>query len=168
METTSLDSITKTYQTGEFFLKKINRTIKIQPTYHSVMKKFAALLFVCFMVLLAHSQNSFVFSCTRDTTLTCSNNCITLRALVPNIKDYSGTYKVVKTSGPGGCFVPPVAPDLPGLPTNLSQDDRYTTLIGLPFMFPFYGAAYTDAVVSTNGVICFDATKATSFAHYGI
>lgn len=132
------------------------------------MHRYLFVAIILFIAKSSFSQNSFVFSCTKDTTLTCANSCIDLKTIVPNIKNFTGSYKVVKTSGSGGCFVPPTKADLLGPSANLTSDDTYTGLLTLPFTFPFYGAAYSQAVISTNGVICFDNTKANASAHYGI
>ena len=47
-----------------------------------------------------------------------------------------------------------------GTPLNLKGDDKSAT-VELPFDFPFYGAAYRTAFVSTNGIVTFDAPFAT-------
>jgi gliding motility-associated-like protein len=60
-----------------------------------------------------------------------------------------------------------VQPDDPlGTPTLLSIDDRYSGVVNIGFPFPFYGTIYNDLIVSTNGVVSFDISKANAFAHY--
>jgi subtilisin family serine protease len=48
-----------------------------------------------------------------------------------------------------------------GTPLNLKGDDKAAT-VDLPFDFPFYGASFRTAYVSTNGVVTFDAPFVTS------
>jgi hypothetical protein len=117
--------------------------------------------------VMGYAQNGFTFNCNRDTITNCSQTCITLKARVPNIKAGSGSYKVVNNSATG-CFNPPVPPDLPGLPTNLTIDDKYSDSIDLPFTFPFWGTPYSKAIISANGVISFDIAEALQTTHYGI
>ncbi len=44
---------------------------------------------------------------------------------------------------------------------NNGIDDRWSTLINLPFNFCFYGNVYNKIVAGSNGVITFDITKAS-------
>ena len=47
-----------------------------------------------------------------------------------------------------------------GTPLNLKGDDKAAT-VDLPFDFPYYGATYRTAYVSTNGVVAFDGPFVT-------
>jgi gliding motility-associated-like protein len=113
------------------------------------------------------AQNSFSWNCSRDTIINCAQQCITLKAKIPNIHNSSSTYSVNATSA-NGCFRQYVSPGAPGTSTNLTIDDRYSSVITLPFNFNFFGSLYTQLVASTNGYVCFDITKAGAFSHYGI
>ncbi len=131
------------------------------------MKKLALVVGYFLFTTALIAQNGFVFNCTKDTVLNCSQTCITLKAFIPDIHSGSNDYNVNSISG-AGCFTPPVRPDLPGTPTNLNQDDTYTDIINLPFDFPFYGIIYAGLVASTNGLVSFDLSKANASSHYGI
>ena len=129
---------------------------------------FLALTFLLVFGYQTKAQNSFSFSCARDTVINdCSVACLTLKARIPDIRSSTASYVVNPISGaPGGCFAPYVDPGIPGTPTNLTIDDTYSSVINLPFTFPFFGSNYTSLVASTNGYISFDATLAGDFSHY--
>jgi gliding motility-associated-like protein len=136
------------------------------------MRKFYAigLAFLLAFTYQTKAQNSFSFSCARDTTIDgCSASCITLITRIPDIRSSTSDYVINPISGPGGCFVPYVDYNTPGNPTSLTIDDRYSSVIPLPFQFPFYDDAaspYSSLVASTNGYISFDATRAGLFSHW--
>ncbi len=134
------------------------------------MKKIVLFYFLFFISLVTKAQSSFVWSCSKDTVLSCSQNCISLKAYIPNLHSTTDDYAVGPINPPAqaNCFTPGIAPDLPGNPTNLNLDDTYTDVINIPFDFPFYGIIYASLVISTNGVISFDLTNATGFAHYSM
>ena len=134
------------------------------------MKRIALFYFLFFISLITKAQSSFVWSCSKDTVLSCSQNCISLKAYIPNLHTTTDDYAVGPINPPSqaNCFTPGIAPDLPGNPTNLNLDDTYTDVINIPFDFPFYGIIYASLVISTNGVISFDLANATGFAHYSM
>jgi hypothetical protein len=131
------------------------------------MRKSLLVSFVLFLVITAKAQNGFVFNCAQDVVLSCAQSCVTLKANVPDIRSSTADYAVNSISA-GGCFRPPVPPDLPGNSTNLEDDDTYTPEIPLPFDFPFYGIIYASLIASTNGIICFDVAEAENFSHYAM
>lgn len=108
-------------------------------------------------------QNAFSFNCTRDTTLACGQNCLTLRTTVPVIRAVSNQYSVSKAA----CFRPNVSPATPAI-SLAGRDDLYSPVIPLPFNFPFYNIIYNQLVISTNGMISFDITNAQSGAQWTI
>lgn len=111
---------------------------------------------------------TFSFNCKKDTTVSCNTNCFSLTTKIPNIHTSSCSYEVNPISGPGGCFSPYVSPGTPGPSTSLTIDDRYSSVIALPFSFPFYCENYSKLVVSTNGYLSFDTTRAGLFSHWDI
>ena len=131
------------------------------------MKKLSIIALLITLSVLVQAQNSFTFSCNKDTVVNCSQSCFTIKAKIPNVKANSGTYTVVQNNA-GGCFNPPVPPDLPGLPTNLTIDDKYSDSIDLPFTFPFWGLPYNRVIISANGLISFDVSNALLTTDYGI
>lgn len=117
-----------------------------------------------------HAQN-FSFNCTRDTTISgCSSTpCFTLRTLAPDIRALSSSYTVNPINTNGNACVPQYSnPALPGQPTDLVNDDTYSGVIPIGFPFTFYGTTYNSLVVSSNGAISFDLSRAGGFAHYGL
>lgn len=132
------------------------------------------LLFILSCILLgqfsADAQTGFSFSCAKDTTIDgCANPCLTLKTKIPDVRSSTGNYAVYPISGPGGCFNPYVSPNTPGTAVTLTIDDRYSSVVPLPFSFPFYDDAaspYNSLIVSTNGFISFDVAEAGNFAHW--
>src|SRR4051812_26719524 len=47
-------------------------------------------------------------------------------------------------------------------------DDQFSSKISIGFPFYFYGTSYPTCVVSSNGYICFDTTKAGQFSQWAI
>jgi len=137
------------------------------------MRKFQWIGFILLLVLAnqSNAQTGFAFSCSRDTTIDgCANPCITLKAKIPNVKSSTNDY-VINPLSSTGCFRPYVSAATPGTPTNLTIDDTYSSLISLPFSFPFYDDAaspYNSLIISTNGFISFDVTKAGQYAHWNM
>ena len=114
-------------------------------------------------------STSFSFSCTRDTLVSCTIPCITLKARIPDLHGVSDAYLVNPLSGaPNGCYSPYVPPDIPGTPTNLTIDDIYSSVIPIGFNFPFFGTYYSSLVASTNGYVSFDLSLSGSFSHYTV
>ena len=116
-------------------------------------------------------NGSFTFGCNQDTVLpNCSNPCLTLKARIPNIHTGTGDY-VINPISAGGCFIPYTQTNTPGISANLTIDDRYSTVVNMPFFFPFYGDAaspYNKVILSTNGFLSFDVSKATNFSHWSM
>ena len=133
-----------------------------------MQKIYTSIVFLLLFITCARAQN-FSFTCARDTVLTnCSISCITLKSKIPDIRSSSATYVVNPLSSVSGCFNNYINPGVPGTPTNLTVDDRYSAVLALPFTFPFFGTNYNSLVASTNGYVSFDPSYAGAFSHYGI
>lgn len=138
------------------------------------MRKFQwfGLFILMILTIQTKAQNGFSFSCSRDTTIDgCANPCITLKARIPNVKSSTNDYVINPLSGPGGCFRQYVSPASPGTATNLTIDDTYSSTVNIPFPFPFYDDAtspYSSLIISTNGFISFDVSKAGQYAHWSM
>lgn len=121
-------------------------------------------------VYQSKAQTGFNFNCARDTVInSCTVSCITLKSRIPDIHASTASYVVNQMSGaaiPSACFAPYVSPSLPGTPGNINTDDVYSSVVPLPFPFPFFGTTYTSLVLSTNGYVSFDITRAGLFSHY--
>src|SRR5690606_39000188 len=81
----------------------------------------------------------------------------------------SSEYQVsLAGAGSLGCVPRYNDPTTGGVSSNLTADDTYSQVIDLGFTFPLYGSNYLERVVSSNGAISFDISRAGQAAHYGI
>ena len=101
----------------------------------------------------------------RDTVLGCGVNCFTLSAKFPDTREVGNDYTFTNISYNSVCL-PYTPPGAPGPSTNLTIDDRYSSVIPLPFPFKFYGTTYNSLVASANGYVSFDVSLADAFSHY--
>src|ERR1700694_2002845 len=124
-----------------------------------------------FFYCVGFSQQSFNFTCQKDTVVNgCNTSCITLQAKIPDIYAGATQYGVVTVNTPtGSCFLPPpILPSTQGTGANLTQDDIYSQPLNISFPFTFFGTTYNQLVASTNGLLSFDLTLAGNFSHYSI
>lgn len=117
-----------------------------------------SLFFCCANSVAQIPLSSFSYSCTKDTFINCNNRCFSLQTQIPDVRSFTQSYKVIKTSE-GGCFRPYAAHTPNGLQFNL-YDDEYSQILPLPIDFPFYGIVYAQAVIGENGTVSFDYTYA--------
>lgn len=125
------------------------------------------LLSVFFACLLINSnlsaQSCFNVAAGNDTTISCTQSCLDLKARVPDVRttdDYqvvSIPYTPFPFTNPGGILIDPAY-----------QDDKYSPVIPLPFTFCYYGQNYTNCTVGTNGVVTFDISHANGFNDFVI
>jgi len=128
------------------------------------MRKFLLLLFllVSATTFKLSAQSCFNVAAGNDTTISCLQQCLNLKARVPDIKS-TETYSVVPI---------PYAPYLyttPGGTTDpaVNADDHFSQTFALPFPFCFYGRTYTNLCVGSNGVLTFDvATNGNTWEGY--
>jgi len=110
------------------------------------------------------AQSCFNIAAGNDTTISCLQSCLDLKALVPNIKT-SETYQVVPIPYTPLPYTTPGGNEL----TALYADDLFSTAINLPFTVCFYGQNYNQVVAGSNGVLTFDvATNAGTDESYVI
>ena len=110
------------------------------------------LVFQSFCVIKVNAQSCFNIFAGNDTTISCLQPCLDLKARVPDVKT-TDDYQVIQipytpypyTNPTGVVFDPAYV------------DDLYSDVINLPFTFCFYGLTYTNCVVGTNGILTFDA-----------
>ena len=95
----------------------------------------------------------------QDTTIDCSQQCITLKSSVLDV-GLTSNYNI--TSIP---FNPPFSFNQ-GSPIFVNQDDYFSPAIQLPFVFCFYGNNYNQIVVGANGLISFDISLANAFCEW--
>ncbi|MEO6539911.1 MAG: gliding motility-associated C-terminal domain-containing protein [Ferruginibacter sp.] len=120
------------------------------------MKKFllVSFLLICTASLKLSAQSCFNVAAGNDTTISCLQACLDLKARIPDVRttdDYqviSIPYQPFPFTNPGG---------IEFNPTYL--DDEFSPVIILPFTFCFYGQNYTSCAVGTNGVVTFDISN---------
>lgn len=133
------------------------------------MKQFFLAIAILSCSIIYGQTGSFSFSCTKDTLISCTIPCITLKAKIPDLHGLGNTYDVNPISGiPGGCYTPYAPPDVPGVVTPFTVDDYYSGVIPLGFNFPFYGTSYNSVVASTNGYLSFDVSLAGQPCHWSL
>ena len=113
---------------------------------------------------------SFTFNCARDTLLPgCpANLCFTLTTKLPNPSRQAPTYLVNPSGQLPSCLLASSNPGIPGQPTSLNIDDRYSAAFPIGFPFVFFGTIYNNLVVSSNGYLTFDLTEANQSSHWNI
>ncbi|MBK6381564.1 MAG: gliding motility-associated C-terminal domain-containing protein [Chitinophagaceae bacterium] len=129
------------------------------------MKKILLFSLLAFFLFThsAKSQSCFSVAAGNDTTISCLQTCLDLKARIPDVRttdDYqvvSIPYQPFPFTNPGGILVDPSY-----------QDDQFSPIITLPFTFCYYGANYNSLVVGTNGVISFDVSLQGGFNDYVI
>jgi gliding motility-associated-like protein len=131
------------------------------------MRRLFPIILLCISLTSNAQTGSFSFNCTKDTLISCTIPCITLKAKIPHLHGLGNTYDVNPISGvPGGCYTPYVPPETPGVVTPFVQDDFYSGVIPIGFNFPFYGTMYNSLVASTNGYVSFDISLAGLPCHW--
>jgi gliding motility-associated-like protein len=117
------------------------------------MKKFLSvfLILISASTLRLSAQSCFNVSAGNDTTISCLQACLNLKARIPDVRT-SETYQVVSIpynpypyTTAGGTEDPLVY-----------DDDHFSDSFFLPFTFCFYGKTYNKICVGSNGVITFD------------
>ena len=121
---------------------------------YKAMKRFLQCgIFILFTLFTAklEAQSCFNVSAGNDTTISCLQNSLDLKARIPDIKT-TETYSVIPIpytpypyKTPGGTEDPLVY-----------ADDHFSDSFALPFPFCFYGNTYSKICVGSNGVITFD------------
>ena len=88
-----------------------------------------------------------------DTVVPCTNSCIDLVAQ---------PFRVGETTSYTVESIPynPPFPYTAGTPLFIGIDDIWSPVQPLPFAFCYFGNAYNQVVVGTNGVLTFDVTQA--------
>jgi gliding motility-associated-like protein len=117
------------------------------------MKKILLVVFllICTATLKLSAQACFNVAAGNDTTISCTQACLDLKARIPDVRttdDYQVIpipYQPFPFTNPGGVEFNP---------TYL--DDEWSPVINLPFTFCYYGQNYTKCAVGTNGVLTFD------------
>lgn len=87
--------------------------------------------------------------------IACPQTCTNLNFQIPHIKG-TDDYTVVSAPYAPYPYVTAGGVEL----TSTYLDDRFSSVINLPFTFCFYGAMYNSCVVGSNGLISFDGSNA--------
>ncbi|HEV7782634.1 MAG TPA: gliding motility-associated C-terminal domain-containing protein [Chitinophagaceae bacterium] len=133
------------------------------------LKFVSVLMIITGWANLSNAQG-YSFNCARDTVLPgCpAAACFTIKTLIPDPHRQSTDYAVNAPSTLPSCLLNSGNPGVPGAPTTLNLDDRYSPVFPIGFPFVFFGTAYTDLVVSSNGFLSFDAALTGLFSHWNI
>lgn len=129
------------------------------------------LAFGCFLLCAEElSAQGYSFNCARDTLVPgCpASLCITLKTLIPDPSRAAPTYAVNSPTALPSCLLASGNPGVPGAPTTLNIDDKYSPAFPIGFPFVFFGTPYNDLVVSSNGYLSFNTALTGLFSHYGI
>ena len=59
-------------------------------------------------------------------------------------------------------YAPPYQFNCMQNPVSVNIDDVWSPVINLPFNFCFYGNSYSSCVVGSNGILCFDTSRAST------
>ena len=128
------------------------------------MKKILVVFFLLISIstLKLSAQSCFSVAAGNDTTISCLQQCLDLKARIPDVRS-SETYSVISIP------YTPYAYTTAGGTTDplVDADDNFSDSFKLPFPFCFYGDVYNKLCVGSNGVITFDvvsnAKKAESY-----
>ncbi|MBS1777458.1 MAG: gliding motility-associated C-terminal domain-containing protein [Bacteroidetes bacterium] len=130
-------------------------------------RAFAQSLIVIVFFWMGESLNvsaqTILLNSGKDTTLPCGVNCLNLSATLSNISN--STSYTLDSSLPYSGHYAYTGGSTTGIPII---DDKFSSLINLPFSFCFYGVNYSQIVISTNGHISFDVTKANQTSYWGV
>ncbi len=117
------------------------------------MKKILLLSLLAFFLFSnsTKAQSCFSVAAGNDTTISCTQLCLDLKARIPDIRS-TETYQVVSIPYNPYPYTSPLGNEL----TLLYQDDKFSDSITIPYPFCFYGQVYNKISVGSNGVITFD------------
>ena len=124
------------------------------------MKRFIQLSLIIIFFLFSNitkAQSCFNVAAGNDTTISCTQQCLDLKARIPDIRS-TETYSVVSIP------YAPYAYTTPGGTTDplVDADDHFSAGFDLPFSFCFYGDTYKKLCVGSNGVLTFDVVSNAS------
>jgi len=118
-------------------------------------KRLLLIVLIGFTSYFIRAQQCKLLEAHSDTTITClsPSPCVTLRATVMRgLGVPTNDYQAVRPSGL--CDAPP--PSNGGTPTYITDDDKWSGVINLPFTFMYFGHPYNKILIGANGVISFD------------
>lgn len=114
------------------------------------------------------AQSCFNVAAGNDTIISCLQQCLNLKARIPNIKS-TEDYQVISIPYNPYPYVTAAPPFLhPCLTPGTGQDDKYVDTAYLPFNFCFYNLVTNKFVISTNGAITFDLKNALKGSNYNV
>ena len=125
------------------------------------MRIFLPVFFLCCFLSVPiknNAQSCFNVAAGNDTTISCAQQCLNLRAKVPDVRS-TDDYTVVPIPYKPFPYINPTGVEF----NPIYIDDSYSDVIDLPFTFCFYGINYTQCVVGTNGILTFEISNANTF-----
>ncbi len=134
------------------------------------MKKSILLIFTVlfFAPLSIKAQSCFNIFAGNDTTISCLQPCLDLKARIPDIRS-SEDYQVISIPYNPYPYITAAPPFLhPCMTPTTGQDDKYVDVATIPFNFCFYGLVTDQFVISTNGAITFDLNNALKGSNYEV
>lgn len=126
-----------------------------------LLLNITALLFINISL---QAQSCFNVAAGNDTTISCLQNTINLKARIPDLRT-TETYSVTQIPYTPYAYTTPFGTEDP----LVYADDHFSDSFNLPFPFCFYGNTYNKICVGSNGVITFDiVTNANKLEGYQI
>jgi gliding motility-associated-like protein len=124
--------------------------------------RYLLLLALIYFCENLQAQSCFNVSAGNDTTISCAQVCLDLKARIPDVRT-TDDYQVVSIPYTPFPYINPVG----GVEFNpVYIDDKWSSVINLPFTFCYYGQNYTRCIVGTNGVLSFDISPAGGFNNF--
>lgn len=125
---------------------------------------FVSLTALLFLNAGLQAQSCFNVAAGNDTTISCLQNTINLKARIPDVRT-TETYSVTQIPYTPYAYTTPFGTEDP----LVYADDHFSDSFNLPFPFCFYGNTYNKICVGSNGVITFDiVTNANKLEGYQI
>lgn len=136
----------------------------------SKLLRLIAIIAVANIFPVSLNAQGYSFNCARDTILPgCPPAaCFTIETLIPDPQRAANTYAVNAPSSLPSCLLSQGNPGVPGQPTTLNLDDRYSPVFPIGFPFIFFGTPYNDLIVSSNGYLSFNTARTGTFSHWNI
>lgn len=114
---------------------------------------FCGILF--FTTIYSQNPATTIVLANKNINLPCGNSCTTISAQVPHLKQ-TDDYVLTRPA-----YVPFAYTSASGTElTETYTDDKFSSLITMPFSFCFYGGTYSSVVIGSNNIMTFDATNA--------
>jgi len=121
------------------------------------MKKLVLLFcgIISCAVLFGQNPATTIVLANKNIELPCGTSCTSISAQVPHLKQ-TDDYVLTRPAYVPFAYTTPTGNEL----TATYVDDKFSSLISMPFSFCFYGNSYGSVVIGSNNIMTFDATNA--------